>query len=164
MKANLRHFFLPKITRPYILRVLLLTLFMFIFFKFVFLPFRIDGHSMEPTYMNGSFNFCFKLRYMFSDLKRQDIVLIRLAGEKVFLLKRVVALQGDTVAFQKGSLFVNGEKVLEEYVHFTSDWNLSLRTVEKGHVYVVGDNRSVSIYSHRFGQTSIKRVIGVPLW
>jgi signal peptidase I len=164
LKANLKHFFLPEITKPYIFRVLFITLFLFLFFKFVCLPFRIDGLSMEPTYRDGRVNFCFKLHYMFSDLKHQDIVLIRLAGEKVFLLKRVVALEGDTVEFQKGSLIVNGEKVIEDYVQFKSNWNLTLRTVKKGHVYVVGDNRSVPIKTHQFGQTSIKRITGVPLW
>ena len=61
---------------------------------------------MEPTYMNGDFNFCFKLRYIFSKPERHDVVAIRLAGEKVILLKRVVALEGEVVEIQKGNLFV----------------------------------------------------------
>ena len=89
---------------------------------------------------------------------------IRLAGERVMLLKRVVALEGDVVEFRNGDLFVNKEKVEEAYSRYTSDWNLAPRTVNKGHVYVVGDNRSVSIDIARFGQTSTDRIVGVPLW
>ena len=164
MKSNLKHFFFPSITRQYLFRILFVAVFALIFFSFICLPFRIKGHSMEPTYMNGDFNFCFKLRYVFSKPERHDVVAIRLAGEKVILLKRVVALEGDVVEIQKGALFVNEKKIDETYVHYPSDWNLSPRKVDKRNVYVVGDNRSVPIEVHHFGQTSIDRIIGVPLW
>jgi signal peptidase I len=119
---------------------------------------------MAPTYMDGGFNFCFKLRYIFSKPERGDIVAIRLAGERVMLLKRVVALEGDVVEFRNGDLFVNEEKIDEVYARYPSDWNLAPRTVNEGHIYVVGDNRSVSINIHRFGQTPVDRVVGGPLW
>jgi signal peptidase I len=119
---------------------------------------------MAPTYMDGGFNFCFKLRYIFSRPERGDIVAIRLAGESVMLLKRVVALEGDVVEFRKGDLFINGKKVEEDYSRYPSDWNLAPRTVDEGHIYVVGDNRSVLIDTHRFGQTPTDRVVGAPLW
>ncbi len=89
---------------------------------------------------------------------------IRLSGESVMLLKRVVALEGDVVEFRNGDLFVNKERVEEVYIRYPSDWNLPPRTVNEGHFYVVGDNRSVSIDIHRFGQTPADRVIGAPLW
>jgi signal peptidase I len=114
--------------------------------------------------MNGDFNFCFRLRYMFSEPERDDVVVIRLAGEKVSLLKRVVALEGDVVEFRDGALFVNEKKIDEMYVHNPSGWNLAPRRVDKDHVYVVGDNRSVPIDVHQFGQTSTERIIGAPLW
>lgn len=114
--------------------------------------------------MNGGFNFCFKLRYVLSKPERHDVVAIRLAGEKVILLKRVVALEGDVVEFRNGTLFVNEEKADETYTRYPSSWNLSPREVDKNHVYVVGDNRSVPIDVHQFGQTAIQRIIGVPLW
>ena len=114
--------------------------------------------------MNGDFNFCFKLRYIFSKPARHDVVAIRLAGEKVILLKRLVALEGDVVEFRNGAVFVNEKKIDEPYARYPSGWNLSPRKVDKNHVYVVGDNRSVPINVHQFGQTSIERIIGIPLW
>jgi hypothetical protein len=36
--------------------------------------------------------------------------------------------------------------------------------VDQGSVYVVGDNRSMPVEDHYFGQASIKRIVGVPLW
>lgn len=114
--------------------------------------------------MNGGFNFCFRLCYILSKPERHDVVAIRLAGEKVILLKRVVAVEGDVVEFRNGALFVNEKKIDETYVRYPSGWNLAPRKVDKSHVYVVGDNRSVPIGVHQFGQTSIDRIIGAPLW
>jgi hypothetical protein len=41
---------------------------------------------------------------------------------------------------------------------------LPARRVEKGNVFVVGDNRGVAIENHELGQTSRGRIIGTPLW
>ena len=119
---------------------------------------------MEPAYMNGDFNLCFRLRYIVSKPQRHHVVAIRLAGKKVVLLKRVVALEGETVEIRKGILFVNKTRIHEPYVHNPSDWNLAPRRVDPGHVYVIGDNRSVPMHVHRFGQTHVNRIIGAPLW
>ena len=121
MKSNLKYFFFPSITRQYLFRILFVAVFAYIFFSFICLPFRIKGHSMEPTYMNGDFNFCFKLRYIFSKPERHDVVAIRLAGQKVILLKRVVALEGDVVEIQKGALFFFEKIIDETYVRYPSD-------------------------------------------
>jgi len=54
------------------------------------------------------------------------------------LLKRIVALEHDTVAFRDGRLLVNQQEVKEPHVSGPCDWNLSPRQVKPGHVYVVG--------------------------
>ncbi len=119
---------------------------------------------MEPTYRSGQFNFCWRLRYLFSKPKRYDIVVIRLAGQKVMFLKRVVALEGEEVSFRQGKLLVNGKELKETYLRYPCDWDLPARKVEKDSVYVVGDNRNMPMESHYFGQTSIRRIVGVPIW
>lgn len=80
------------------------------------------------------------------------------------LLKRVVALEGETVEFRNGELFINENRLHEPYVKYPCNWNLAPRTVKKEYVYVVGDNRNVPIQKHDFGQTQLKRIIGAPLW
>jgi len=119
---------------------------------------------MEPTYHNGGFNFCWKLRYLISKPGRFDVVTVRLAGDQVMLLKRVVALEGEEVEFREGVLFVNSEEVFEPYLRSSCHWNLPPRQVEKGCVYVVGDNRGMSMEQHLFGQTDIRRILGTPVW
>jgi signal peptidase I len=119
---------------------------------------------MVPTYNNGGVNFAFTLKYLFTPPKRYDVVTVRFSGNHVMLLKRIVALEGETVEFKKGFLFINGQKIDEPYVSRRQPWNLAPRTVKKDHVYVVGDNRNVPMQTHHFGQTATNRISGVPIW
>ena len=160
----MKQFFCPTLNRSFAIRIAWVTATALVFFQYMLTPFYISGHSMEPTYRDGSFNFCFRLRYVLSEPRRRDVVTIRLAGESVMLLKRVVGLSGDVVEFKSGRLFVNKRPTQEPYLVFPSDWNLAPRTIKPGYVYVVGDNRSVPIEVHQFGQTPVKRIVGVPLW
>jgi signal peptidase I len=157
-------FFLPEVNRAFIFRLLTVALSAAVLFGYVLIPFRIQGHSMAPTYQDGGFNFCNRLRFVFSGPQQQDVVAIRLAGQSIMLLKRVVALEGDVVEFRAGRLFVNSRPVEEPYVHDPFAWDLPPRTVARGQVYVVGDNRRVPMHIHQFGQTAIDRIIGGPLW
>lgn len=119
---------------------------------------------MEPTYRSRGINFCWRLRYLFSKPKRHDVVVVRFAGSKVMLLKRIVGLEGERVEFRDGKLFVNGSPLEEPYVRHPCNWNLSPRKVDDHCVYVVGDNRSMPIENHYFGQASMERIMGGPLW
>ena len=120
---------------------------------------------MEPTYGSIGFTFCWCPAFFFSKPKRGQVVIIKYIGRKMLLLKRVVALEGDTVEFRKGVLLVNGEPFKGGWQEKgPCDWQLEERTVEPGNVYVVGDNRSVDINEHIFGQVPASRVIGVPIW
>jgi len=164
MHKNLLHSFLaPELNRFFLLRILVLILATVLIFTQVLIPLRIEGQSMEPTYSNG-FNLCWRGRYLFASPQRGDVVAIRFAGNRVLLLKRIVALAGDNVAFEHGILVVNGQEVQEPYVQYRADWNLEPRTVEPGKVYVVGDNRGVPMHRHHFGQVEEQRIVGGLLW
>lgn len=115
---------------------------------------------MEPTYTDRSFAFCWRLQYLLQQPKQFDVVAVRFAGRKVMLLKRIVALEGQTVAFRKGLLYVDGNLIDEPYVHYRSDWELLPREVSPGHIYVVGDNRGTSMAGHNFGEVNMHRIIG----
>jgi signal peptidase I len=160
----MRQFFFPSFTPKFLIRVSLVALFAYIFFGHLCIPFTIQGISMEPTYHNRGVNFCWRLQYLFSEPKRHDVVTVRLAGSKVMLLKRVVAREGEQVEFRGGKLFVDGKEIEEPFIRYPCDWNLPPRRVEEDCVYVVGDNRSMPIENHHFGQASKKRIMGVPLW
>ncbi len=160
----LKRFLFPSFTTGFLIRISIVTASAFIFFGYICIPFKVSGQSMEPTYHDGDVNCCWKPTYLFSNPKHHDIVTVRFAGQKVMLLKRVVALEGETVEFRNGELFINENRLHEPYVKYPCNWNLAPRTVKKEYVYVVGDNRNVPIQKHDFGQTQLKRIIGAPLW
>lgn len=161
---RIRRFLLPPISPKILLRIVLVALCAYVFFGHICIPFRIKGRSMEPTYHNGGFNFCWRPAYFFTAPARHDLVLVRLAGSKVMLLKRVVALEGQRVEFRNGKLFVNGLEVDEPYVRYPCNWNLPPRQVREGYLYVVGDNRTMPMTNQSFGQALSERIIGAPLW
>jgi signal peptidase I len=156
----IQHFFFPSLTKRYFLRLLLIALTCSLVFGYLLIPLRIQGFSMDPAYRNNSFAFCWRLQYLFTLPERFDVVTVRFSGRRVMLLKRIVALPGETVEFRTGFLYVNGNLVEEPYVHHRSDWELPPRTVSPGHVYVVGDNRGTSMARHQFGEVTINRIVG----
>ena len=163
-KRKPREIFFPPVNRKTVIRIALTAVIAYAVFGYVCIPVRFSGRSMEPTYQDGGVGFCLRFAYLFSAPERGDVVFARFSGTKVMLLKRVVAKAGETVEFRNGVLYVNGVKLEEPYVRYPCDWNLPPRKVGPNHVYVVGDNRSVPIERHDFGQVSENRIMGVPLW
>ena len=164
MHSGIRRFFFPPLTPKFLIRVSVVAFSAYFFFGQICTPLLIKGSSMEPTYHSGGINFCFKLKGLISDPKRFDVVALRFAGSRRMLLKRVIALEGEQVEFRDGRLFIDSRSVEEPYVGYPCNWNLPPRKVEKGNVYVVGDNRSMPIEQHMFGQTAVSRIVGTPLW
>jgi signal peptidase I len=162
--SHLKNFFLPKMTLKYLIRVVVVAILAYLIFGHLCIPMRLNGSSMEPIYHDGGVNFCWTPSYWFKNPKRGDVVMVRLAGKKIMFLKRIVAFEGETVEFKDGKILIDGKEINEPYVRFQCDWNLPSRKVETGNVYVVGDNRDMNIDNHIFGQTSVKRIVGKPLW
>lgn len=162
--SRLRQFLFPQLDRKLLIRVAVLAIAAYVVFGFVLTPVALSGHSMEPTYRDGQWNFCFRLSYLFRKPAVGDVVCIRWVGRERMFLKRIVALEGQTVEFRQGTLLLNGTRMIEPYAPFKCDWELKSRTVEPGNVYVIGDNRGVPMDDHVFGQASVNRIEGTPLW
>ncbi len=111
----------PKRT---LVRIGVLVTVCFVLFRFVLAPIRIEGPSMLPTYRKGQVHMINRLAYRFHEPRRGDVVAIKYAGEHVMLLKRIVGLPGETVAFQGGRLLINGQMVEEPYVRYSCDWEM----------------------------------------
>jgi len=107
--------------------VLLLVL---VFRGFIFEPFRVPSNSMMPTLLTGDFILVNKFDYGlrlpilnskiidFSKPERGDVIVFRYPNYEhsagysgVDFIKRIVALPGDTISYEKDQLSVNGESV-----------------------------------------------------
>jgi len=129
---------------------------------FVVLPIRVNGPSMLPTYNAGGINFINRLAYLRQGPRRGDIVAIRLAGESVMFMKRVIGLPGETIAFSNGRLLINGRSLDEPYVRFNCNWDFVPEHSKLGddEYYVVGDNRMMPHTDHTQGAASRERIVG----
>jgi signal peptidase I len=161
--ASFSEFFIPKFNTCFLVRITIIILVCYLIFGFVLIPCFIKGGSMEPTYKKIGFNFCWRGRYLFRKPEYGDIIILKYT-KKVLLLKRVVGLPGDTIEFRDGTLYRNGKPQKESYIRYISNWTLPPRKVKQGYIYVVGDNRSMPINRHKFGQISKTRIYGAPLW
>jgi signal peptidase I len=129
---------------------------------FIVKPFTIHQISMEPTLVEGDRVLISRLSYHFHDPKAGDVVVFQSPVDpSEDLVKRVVAVGGDTVSIHDGALYVNGAKVDEPYL-FTQDFRGEYpeTTIPEGQVFVLGDNRDHSGDSRLFGSIDRELIIG----
>jgi signal peptidase I len=98
---------------------------------------------------------------------RRDVVVfnppetyIELTGNTEALIKRVVAVEGDSVEVRGRKLFVNDVIQDEPFINEEPDYSLDKVTVPKGCLLVLGDNRNHSFDSHLWGFVPQENVIG----
>jgi signal peptidase I len=130
---------------------------------FVLEAFRIPSESMVPTLEVGDRVFVNKFIYRFSEPERGDIVVFEsVNGGEEDLIKRVVALPGDTVAVSGNVLSVNGEPQSEPYLNreIPDDSFFGPSRVSEGEVFVMGDNRANSADSRVFGPLPVENIEG----
>lgn len=147
----------PRVT---LIRIAVLVVTCFVTFKFVLLPIRVQGISMEPTYHTGQVNFINRLAYLRHEPRRGDIVSVRLAGDSIMFMKRIIGLPGETVSFHEGKTFINGEPLDEPYVKNSCYWEAGPFECTSNEYYVVGDNRSMPFRLHTQGRAERERIVG----
>jgi signal peptidase I len=146
-----------------LLRILVLIVVVVLVVKFVLLPIRIQGPSMLPTYSDRGIrgiNVVNKLAYAFHEPRRGDVVAIRMSGEHVMLMKRIIGLPGETVEFRQGHTYINGAPLDEPYVKNRWNWDQDPEVLGSSEYYFVGDNRSMPISDHTQGKGDRSRIVG----
>ncbi len=132
-------------------------------YKFVMVPIRVHGISMMPTYREGRVNVVNRLAYLFHEPRRGDTVAIKLAGEHVMYLKRIIGLPGEIIEFRGGHAYINGQCLDEPYVQYPCNWEHPPEKIGPGEYYVVGDNRSMDFGEHYQGKAWRSRIVGKTL-
>lgn len=148
-------------------------------FTFLFRQVRISGTSMQPTLQNGE-------RVIVSDLlyspEYGDIVVI---SNEVYdntpIIKRVIATEGEWVDIRDGKVFVGKSKesmksVGSEFIGdteteatvgggFYGEWEYPMQ-IPDGKVFVLGDNRAVSLDSRTtaVGLIDRRQILGKALY
>lgn len=147
----------------------------FVVRTFVFQQYVIDGPSMQPTLHQGDRVLLNKLSYRVHDVRRGDVVVFdRVQGtQHDDLIKRVIALEGETIRIENCTVFINGEQLDEPYLADDvragrcGTTSMAPLTVPDGDVFVMGDNRPESSDSRAFGPIDVDKIRGrafVVLW
>ncbi|MBU1700359.1 MAG: signal peptidase I [Candidatus Eisenbacteria bacterium] len=140
--------------------------------------YHIPSGSMESTLLIGDVLFADKItfgpRIPFTNGARipglrepvpGDIVIFKHPTEKVDLIKRCIALAGQTVEMKAKQVFVDGEPLDEPYAQHVDPGYLHRRddfgpfVVPAEHIFVLGDNRDRSNDSRFLGPISDKAII-----
>ena len=124
----------------------------------------VQGPSMQPTLYYNERVIVEKVSYRLHAPRRGDIIILRLPDEDEPLIKRVVALGGETVAVRGGHVFINGEQLDEPWSTIAGGANYPATPVPEGYVFVLGDNRPRSRDSRSFGPVPLEHVIGHALF
>ncbi len=121
----------------------------------------VRGQSMEPTLHDNERVIVEKISYWLRGVPhRGDVVVLRMDGARDMLIKRVVALPGETVSIQGGQVFVDGVPLTEPWAVRQGGPDYPPTLVPEGHVFVLGDNRSHSNDSRSFGPVPLANIVG----
>ena len=124
-------------------------------------PVLVNGNSMEKTLHENEVMLLNKR----GKIERFSIIVIHvneeINGQKYNedLIKRVIALPGETVTCENGKIYVNG-KIQEDDYAFGITSNFEPIELGEDEYFAMGDNREVSLDSRYFGAFNIKQIKG----
>ena len=138
--------------------------------------FVIPSGSMEPTLMVGTRVVVYKLGYRLHDVDRGDVVVFDSPGQSAGvddLIKRVVALGGETFEIRDGRVYIDGTGLEEPYLQdgestvpkapiqgCLNEADALRCEVPEGKILVLGDSREDSRDSRFFGPVDVDDIVG----
>jgi signal peptidase I len=128
----------------------------------------VRSASMLPTLTSGQIILARNYTGMLDarKIERGDIVVFRSAEGRTNI-KRVLAVEGDHVAGRGTVLYLNGSPLREQYTldfvisGLMTEYSFEDTKVSAGKVFVLGDNRSISVDSREYGTISLGAVRGI---
>ncbi len=134
----------------------------------MFKTFTVDGPSMNNTLKHGQIVWVNKYHYDFFNPLRHDIVVIKdyeVRGET--MVKRIIAMPGETVEVLMGYVFINGQPDLydietidaEKYDKMLQWDNMEPYTLKDNEYFYHGDNRVDSVWGIILKEDIIGKVV-----
>ena len=132
---------------------------------FLYRPVKVEGTSMMPTLDDQERIFInqFTYRFHFGNVDRGDTVVFWFPGDpSKSYIKRVIAVPGDRIEVDHGSVIVNGQPLIEDYVppEYRDQSSMIARTVPPDEYFVLGDHRSSSNDSRSWGMVPRRYIYG----
>ena len=141
---------LSENAKEWIKDILIAVIVAFVVLQFI-KPTIVQEHSMENTLHSGDYLFISKQSYhLFGEPQRGDIIVFHSSltpsdGSEKLLVKRIIAVPGDTISITGGVVYINGEAQIEGYTKdgYTNT-ELEETYVPEGKLFCMGDNRQNS--------------------
>ncbi len=136
-----------------LIRDIVIALVIVVAITLVIKPTIVKENSMQPTLYENNYLLVNKQAYRFGEEKRGDIIVFHSElkdedGAEKLLIKRIIGLPGDTIDIKNGKVLLNGEELTEDYtLEGETTGEIKNYTVPEGKLFVMGDNRRVSIDS-----------------
>lgn len=133
---------------------------------FIAQPFRVSGESMINTFQNKDYLIVDQISYRFIAPKRGDVIVLKHPDSEKYLIKRIIALPGETVTLSgqittiKNSEHPDGIQLDETFLDNPSDDGYQEYIVPVGYYFVMGDNRPYSSDSRSWGLLPRDHVVG----
>ena len=135
---------------------------------FVLAHFVVDGTSMATTLADDDRVFVNKLSYRLHDPNRGDVVVLHQLNGTASrdLIKRVIALPGETIEIRSCQVLIDGRLLEEPYLDpevvqpGNCGRDLAPVTIPEEHVFVMGDNRPGSQDSRDLGPIPEDELVG----
>ena len=182
----------PGVLREYFLTIVICTVIALFVTTYLVHPMSVPTPSMEPTILVGDRLLVdkFTIRNGYEPglpvvpsykVQRQDIIVCKAPREPdILLVKRVIALPGDTLEIRDKTVYINGEELNEPYkkhsdpkvypqgspnplVGSVQRDNYTAVTIPEDNYFVMGDNRDDSLDSRFWGFLPKHYVVGRPL-
>ena len=146
----------------WILQIALVCFIAFVGVKFFGQRVSVIGDSMNPVLENGNITLINSMAYNMSTPNRGDIVAFKPNGNENahYSIKRIIGLPGETVEILEGEVYINGEKLEEEYVTTEIlEVGIAKEPVKLGskEYFVLGDDRQNSEDSRTANVGAVKR-------
>jgi signal peptidase I len=130
---------------------------------FLYQPVRVEGTSMLPRLEDHDRLFINKFVYHIESIQRGDVVVFHYPRdpEKSYI-KRVIALPGDRIWIDRGSVWLNGVALHETYVpeRYRDSRSMAEMVIPDDTYFMMGDHRSISSDSREFGPVERDLVYG----
>jgi signal peptidase I len=147
-----------------LLRDLLVSVVVSVFFVvFLFQQVRVEGTSMLPRLEDQDRLFINKFVYHFTSIERGDVVVFHYPRdpEKSYI-KRVIALPGDRLRIDHGTVWLNGMPQREDYVpeEYRDNESYAEMVIPPDSYFMMGDHRCISWDSRKFGPVERSFIFG----
>ena len=151
-----------------VLKIIVLALLIVIPIRyFLFQPFMVKGQSMIPSFHEGDYLIIDQISYRLREPKRGEVIVFRFPDSpSQRFIKRIIGLPGEEIEVKDGqvTIYQNSESIIldeSDYLPYSLETMGNLReSLGENEYFVLGDNRTVSSDSRRWGAVPEKNIIG----